>query len=1794
MKTIYKALIAAIISIVGLSQVMAADINGGTKLYLKAPHWMADNARFAAYFFVNDQTNAWEDCTLVPNETNIYEVTAPEGTWPNVIFCRMNPSATENNWNNKWNQSANQTYDGTNNLFTVNDGEWNNASGTWSTYTPPITDPSVTLSANPTEVLLFNPITLTASVANASGVTPIIQHKTESGSWENITLDESNAYTPQTDGEHVFHATILVDEILYESDEITVNVKPYYVAHAGSGNNLGIGSENWSSTATKMESGTYTFTNVAVGNDYQFKITDGAWDYQKGWTERANEENISDGGDNRIKVNVTSPSDVTISFDGSKISVVVTPIASAPSVTANAASDITNTSAKLHAAITSKGSDDITEYGFYYATATGVSETSTKIQVATTNPTSFPHDYSFDLTGLQEATTYYYKAYATNAQGTTLSDDELSFTTKGLFVAGNGTVEGSEGKWCNGANWSTTASPMTNGSITFEKVPAGNDYRFVVTNGAWHTETGGADWGYDDLKENGSNIELSNVDGNIMFALNSVSDVTISMDENYKISVNITTIQLEADAKQVALNTPITLTPSAIGDVDISAVSYSVKTPDDTNWDDCALPYTPKKAGIYTFKAEADGFTSNEVQVTVCPEVTVYVHIPTEIWANPTTVSYYNWDTNTSGSFVGATALGDNWYSYTFDNLYDFGIIVVNGTAFPDDSHLSYRTANIENLSLDRFCFRLGDGGYNANRTVTQLTPSIEFTNIPASVSAGSTIALELTIIDAPAIFPITVERQTSADTWETITADADGSYSYTPTEAGTCTFRASFEVNGQAYSTTATVNVVAPTITLTATPNEVLLFNPITLSYTTENVEEGTEVLVKHQLPDEVWETLEATDGTYSFVPQTDGTHVFQAEMTVNGVLYTSECNVNVTPYYIAHNGDDNTLGTGDLQPATTKMINGSYTFEGLAANVKYLFKITNGAWASNGGKDWGFDAVKQDCCENVTITSEGGNYKNIGLTLSAPSDVTITFDGTKICVKAEQVERYRLLSTLADNTTCASNEVSHNGDVMSVYTQSAGSLQLQKMINGEWQNVTTAPAVSHTENNVIVAPLALADDGTVSVGTVSNYTGDYYIRTDVANGGWNNYKTNVDNKFTYFEANRTFGNETYNHYWVKYFEGERNTKAAVANDYNESLADELGDNFRNNMNVRFSYDNTTNSFNRVYLERSIVGDNPNPTFLQIFGTNIYTSEGGEISETGKQSFTDISNWVYEFNLKAQPEAKITIVANNNSERLVEDAVILGENSSFGGEFGNERYDMRVIYDFKKNRWVASWLPNLSDMTITEGMKIHVDANMMLVRNHNNKVNSFNITDANSYIDQIQHIYFVMELERDTLFNNDGSRKFSHLFWFSLPYSCKISEIFGIEGYNKKWVIQRYRGDMRAEHSWTTDIETFWANMKSTATLEAHRGYVLALNLSRNDFNEIKIDDQGTTKAILRLYFPSVEENFKLSQSSSNTEVNVPAHECNVNGRDSVDSHWNVIGIPGFQSVNMKSYSDQSGFDAFAGNEAPNFLYEWKGTHDAYEVVSGTSITYQHFYSYMVQFAGTIDWGQFTQGTSETTPAAVRAQRSPQAYRQDTYRINLAGEDAEDRTFIRLSTDGTDGYVTNQDLEKINNSQLAQIYTLGAGTRLAANTLPRETQAVSVGLNIPANGTYTLSLDENGQSVTAILYDKWENVYTDLSRDSYEFTQMEGRCEDRFEIQFSAEPTVPTDVEEANAAFIRLDGRTLRIVGGNDGDNVAVYDMAGRCLLRTQQTADFSFEIPVSGVYVLDIQGKKQKVVIK
>lgn len=104
-------------------------------LYLKPnSNWKADNARFAAYFFGGTPGEKWVSMTD-SDADGIYEVNIPEGYdyGCSVIFCRMNPNTTANNWNNKWNQTSDLTAptDGKN-LYTVKDGTWDKGGGTWS------------------------------------------------------------------------------------------------------------------------------------------------------------------------------------------------------------------------------------------------------------------------------------------------------------------------------------------------------------------------------------------------------------------------------------------------------------------------------------------------------------------------------------------------------------------------------------------------------------------------------------------------------------------------------------------------------------------------------------------------------------------------------------------------------------------------------------------------------------------------------------------------------------------------------------------------------------------------------------------------------------------------------------------------------------------------------------------------------------------------------------------------------------------------------------------------------------------------------------------------------------------------------------------------------------------------------------------------------------------------------------------------------------------------------------------------------------------------------------------------------------------------------------------------------------------------------------------------------------------------------------------------------------------------------------------------------------------------------
>ena len=90
--------------------------------------WDKDNARFAIYLF-NGTKDEWASMSKSGNNYVVTLSSTQLSTYTKVIFCRMNGSTTENNWNNKWNQSPDEDMKKVSATYVVDDwssGHWAN------------------------------------------------------------------------------------------------------------------------------------------------------------------------------------------------------------------------------------------------------------------------------------------------------------------------------------------------------------------------------------------------------------------------------------------------------------------------------------------------------------------------------------------------------------------------------------------------------------------------------------------------------------------------------------------------------------------------------------------------------------------------------------------------------------------------------------------------------------------------------------------------------------------------------------------------------------------------------------------------------------------------------------------------------------------------------------------------------------------------------------------------------------------------------------------------------------------------------------------------------------------------------------------------------------------------------------------------------------------------------------------------------------------------------------------------------------------------------------------------------------------------------------------------------------------------------------------------------------------------------------------------------------------------------------------------------------------------------------
>ncbi|MBR5855039.1 MAG: hypothetical protein IKY87_05145, partial [Paludibacteraceae bacterium] len=632
--------------------------------------------------------------------------------------------------------------------------------------------------------------------------------------------------------------------------------------------------------------------------------------------------------------------------------------------------------------------------------------------------------------------------------------------------------------------------------------------------------------------------------------------------------------------------------------------------------------------------------------------------------------------------------------------------------------------------------------------------------------------------------------------------------------------------------------------------------------------------------------------------------------------------------------------------------------------------------------------------------------------------------------------------------------------------------------------------------------------------------YEGNYYIRTNYAEGGWANY-LEPSNLMTYSSYADHY--EPFSYYFCKWVnpknknEAKANITYTIANPYSRCISDTLiGDAIiakngvtegylPDSANVRFTWDHETNALARAYIKGS---GQAKDRFLVLTGKddNLKDANGTPIPEgTGNRTgllaneeiLSDAGNWIYTVDVTANREAAIKLTAQYNDKTQY----FKGSESEYTNllsSTAHDSYKIRIIYDFKTNQLITAWLPDNSQTYEDEAL----GTNMMIIRTNHEQATQINFTN-NKSISDVGIGYAVMTFTKGHVLGS-GTQYARSLYWVSFPFDVWLRDVTGFGEYGQHWIMEYYDGASRAQNGLWADSDTYWKYITNpNYKLEAGKGYVLCLNLG-------KMQNAFTHTGEVSLYFPSTSPLQEISGEVTAAEV--PAHTCTIerDNRNIYDSNWNLIGVPGFKDITNVGVggSAHKDYNAEINADCVSFYYAYQSNDNSYLATAQTN-QFQIMHAYMVQYAGTIEWSS----PEFTAPSSIAARRTGEMPSQHTLQLELLqGEQKADQTIIQLQEqDATADFDMNIDMTKIKNSG-ANIYTLTENTHImvAGNALPMEKLTVPVGVIIPTAGEYTFRMPET-DGISVYLMDNETGQYTNMLLNEYTTPLNAGTYENRF-----------------------------------------------------------------------------------
>ena len=1776
-----------------------------------------------------------------------------------------------------------------------------------------VTAPTIGLSAPETGVR-GNSITLTASTTNASTPTIVYEYSTSSTFASSVTTIASTTSTTQSwtipsgtsATTYYLRAKMQVSSTWYYSSILTLTAYGKKTIHVKNSNNWGtLYLYAWDSSSNKLN-GNWPGKTGAGSNGLSCTNTGGQWwdititSQVSGFILNAN---VSGNANQTADLSYSTYTNngclaISTTTDGSgKRTLPNTAVdcPSAPDVTTAEAGSFTNSKATLNASGVAANNDAITAYGFKWGTTTACANTQAASNLSSTT-------FSYQLTGLTAGTTYYFKAYATNGQGTTYGEVE-SFT-----VPYKVTITKPTG--CSAMTPGTSTQYVKVGDAITATAATGYQFSsWTVSNLTLSTPSTTSGVTTSTITAISSdNGTITAVYNPITYSNLTLGKTTGSADGKYSVTYNATSLtvttaptktgySVEGYYKTYSSSTWTTKVATANGTLQAST-GY---TDADKKWTSTASPtlYTKWQADTYSITLHDNNGGSHNGTATATYDSNKLTSITA-----PTRTGYHLVDgyykesgktnkiSDLSGNLQASTAYttsGKLWNSTSGQTLYakwaantytiafnaNDAQYVGEATGSMDDQAATW--GNYPTLTSNGFTRE----GYTFAGWATSPTGAVVYSN-------GQTLSTNLTNDNNATV---TLYAKWTGRTY-TVTFNARGGSGLTPTskdvtmgsaygELATVTPPAGYVFDGWYTATGGGTKVTSATQVTTAVDHtlyaryiqkaQVYFKNTIGWSqvwvtydanwdgtqgtgnqgktYHQMKLVSGTTDIYYDDIPDEYitsWRWNIAFNNTYqnNYHAFTKGEAVFRYDFDRKSTMFVPTSNTGSTADGNYQKNGVQYRSTGYSGDGNNPQYTSGYwrKYNDTYSGYTMTYQKSGGSWSSghkmessnvssnvfiytvhmDANSQYNFAFYKE---RDVNTKSVQFNYRT-QITSTACTDLRLVCDPNnawmRTTVEGDYVFKlemkndghmyltveypfkandYKVVySYTKDGAKTYDSEIIHgraNGlDTISVFIHSSSDASSRSLkiaqcteINASgvptWDNSYATIDISSVSESGVYNFIITQDGSAAATGAYWNkYTGNYYIRTESSDGGWDMYKYRPDNIMTLSEYSLTQTlSDPFSHYYCRFIGSTSvDITYAVATDYSPNISGTMtGDatigggatTLPATANVRFSWNEKTNALRRAYLKNAQGAGNNRYLVLHGADNKIRNNDatGTVITPSGdlvanELLFTDIGNWVYQVELKAIPGAKVSLIANYNSA----DRYLVGDGDTkwetiIGGT-GSSLYSIKAVYDFKTNRLMTAWIPGGD---ITEDIS---DVDVLLLRYAQNAGTA--ITFGGDYTVGAKEVIGAIEMRYNDLVGHVAAWTSSSRpllkFFVSFPFDVNVSDIFGLNSaYGDAYIVEEYDGAGRAEKGFFggDGTTTFWKELQPGDVMLANVGYCVILDNDYFNGDIGNIWDNKSAGSSVYLYFPSASSVGDI-ESSSET-ISIPEHLCHhdrtfmTGGSREVnhintDSHWNMMGVPIFDTHSDPGTSGQPGaVFAMSGTDGDgnfNYFYEWNPSNNQFSIHTAVNYSFKCMHGYMVQYHGNVTF------KTAAAPASVAARRAPQ---KENYQIELQvlnnNADVLNSAFVELRENACDTFELNEDVYMSFNNLAVNIYTLAGNYDVAANVLSVGNHTIPVGVKVTKAGTYTFSMPSNF-SGTATLVDLFTGERTNLALDDYEVNLQKGVIEDRFLLEIDVQQ-VATAIDGASGEGSLKDGKAHKFLQNNTLyilQNGVLYDARG------------------------------------